>query len=222
MTEGLHGVIYVLILVFGAGMLAGKAASKLRLPVVALFLAAGMLAGPGLGLLHVESGTMTNQLILTLGSAIILFDGGRNIRLSNGFMATFTAGLIWGNAGTFKLDMSDELEEIGHFTENMTVLMRMLIFILLGSQVPFGDMLKHLGPGLAVVAIFMLVGRPLTVFLCAAPDRRAKWSLKDLFFMCWVRETGVIPAALSGMIAGMAGVAHKDVLASVTFLTVLL
>jgi cell volume regulation protein A len=383
MTGALHQVIFVLIFVFAIGMLAGKLASATRLPDVALFLAAGMLVGPGLGLLHVESESMTNQLILTLGATMILFDGGRNIRLSglgkvwisvtllsvpgvlitcaavavsahlllglpwmyalllgsiiastdpatlipvfkqvrirtkvretvesesafndatgsiltfsvlgviaggqelsiasgvwdfvktavgglavgavigyvltyltahrrlgflrdyatiamvvtalgayligdmlhvSGFMATFTAGLIWGNAETFKLDMNDKLREIGHFTENITVIMRMLIFILLGSQVRFGEMVQHLWAGLAVVAIFMLVGRPLTVFLCAAPDRRAKWTLKELLFMCWVRETGVIPAALSGMIAGMADVAHKDVLASVTFLAVL-
>lgn len=40
--------------------------------------------------------------------------------------------------------------------------------------------------------------------------------------MCWVRETGFIPAALAGMIAGMAGVGHKDVMSAVTFMAVLL
>ncbi|UUZ84064.1 hypothetical protein LJK88_10060 [Paenibacillus sp. P26] len=39
--------------------------------------------------------------------------------------------------------------------------------------------------------------------------------------MFWVRETGVIPAALSGMVAGL-GIAHADIIASVTFLAVLL
>jgi cell volume regulation protein A len=40
-----------------------------------------------------------------------------------------------------------------------------------------------------------------------------------LFFF-WVRETGVIPAALSALIVG-AGVAHADVIAAVTFIAIL-
>ncbi|WP_331436742.1 cation:proton antiporter [Gordoniibacillus kamchatkensis] len=359
MTEALHSILFLLILVFGLGMLAGKLSAALKLPDVALYLALGMALGPGLHLIHVESGSMTNQLILTLGSTIILFDGGRNIRLSglgkvwisvsllsvpgvlitcaavaaaahwllqlpwlyaallgsiiastdpatlipvfkqvrirtkvretvesesafndatgsiltfsvlglvvgggtfslgsgvadfartalggvavgcvigfaltyatahlklgflrdyatiamvvtalgaylagdwlhvSGFMATFVAGLIWGNAETFKMNMNDQLQEMGHFTDNVTVLMRMLIFILLGSQVQLGVIGAHFWASVGVIAVFMLIARPLTVFLCAGPDRRAGWTWRELLFMCWVRETGVIPAALA-------------------------
>ena len=49
----------------------------------------------------------------------------------------------------------------------------------------------------------MLVARPITVFACALPDRRARWSLQEMLFMCWTRETGVIPAALAGLLLGM-------------------
>ena len=51
--------------------------------------------------------------------------------------------------------------------------MRMFIFILLGSQVDFALMDRYLAGGVAVVAVFMLVARPVAVFLCALPDRRA-------------------------------------------------
>ena len=37
-------------------------------------------------------------------------------------------------------------------------------------------------------------------FLCALPDRRARWSVNEMLFMCWTRETGVIPAALAGLL----------------------
>lgn len=376
-------VIFLLIFILTVGMVFGRLAAALRLPDVALFLAAGILVGQGLHLVSESSGSFTNQFILTLGSALILFDGGRNIRLSglrsvwltvsllsvpgvlitcavtafaahfllglpmvyavllgaiisstdpatlipvfkqvrirtkvretvesesafndatgsiltfsvlaivmggktvsltagvlefartafggmavgaaigfglalmtahlklgwlrdyatialvvaalgsywageelhvSGFMATFTAGLIWGNADRFRLDMNDKLHEMAHFTENMTVLMRMLIFVLLGSQVNFGVIFAHLWPSLGVIAVFMLVARPLTVLACALPDRRAGWQWNELAFMFWVRETGVIPAALAGMISGM-NVPYADVIASVTFLAVLL
>jgi cell volume regulation protein A len=73
----------------------------------------------------------------------------------------------------------------------------------------------------AVVTIFMLVARPVTVFLCALPDRRARWSMKEMLFMCWTRETGVIPGALAGLMVGMkAPGAHM--IASVTFIAILM
>jgi cell volume regulation protein A len=59
------------------------------------------------------------------------------------------------------------------------------------------------------------------VFVSALPDRRAHWKMKELIFMCWTRETGVIPAALAGMLAG-AGAPGADVIAAVTFMAVLL
>ncbi|MCD1259766.1 sodium:proton antiporter [Paenibacillus athensensis] len=376
-------VLLLLILIFGVGMFSGKLASWLKLPDVALFMIAGIVVGRGFHWVSETSTSFTNQFILIMGSALILFDGGRNIRLSglrrvwvtiallsvpgvlvtcaivaviahwllglpwllalllgaiicstdpatlipvfkqvrirtkvretvesesafndatgsiltfsllaavlgtehitigagivrfaetalgglavgcviglvltyitahlklgflrdyatiamivtalgaylagewlhvSGFMATFTAGLIWGNAGTFKLDMQDKLHEMSHFSENITVIMRMLIFILLGSQVDFAALWKYGWASLGIIVVFMFVARPLTVLICTLPDRRAKWTWNEIVFMFWVRETGVIPAALSGLAAGL-GVPHSDIIASVTFMAVLL
>lgn len=376
-------VIYLLILIFGIGMLFGRLAKWLRLPDVALFIIAGIIAGQGLHLVNEDSASFMNQFILIVGSTLILFDGGRNIRLSglrkvwltvtllsipgvlvtcaavavtahmllglpwlyalllgaiisstdpatlipvfkqvkirtkvretvesesafndatgsiltfsllaiilgtseisvgsgimefgktalgglavgcvigflmtymtahlklgflrdyatiamivtslgaylagemlhvSGFMATFTAGLIWGNAGTFKLDMQDKLREMEHFSENITVIMRMLIFILLGSQVNFTVILDNFWTSLGVIFVFMFIARPITVLISTLPDRKARWKRNEILFMFWVRETGVIPAALAGMVAG-AGVLHSDVISSVTFMAVLL
>jgi cell volume regulation protein A len=97
----------------------------------------------------------------------------------------------------------------------------MFIFILLGAQVNFGLMNLYLFGGIAVVVVFMLVARPVTVFLCAMPDRRAKWSFKEMLFMCWTRETGVIPGALAGMLVGMKA-PGAQVIASVTFIAILM
>jgi len=73
----------------------------------------------------------------------------------------------------------------------------------------------------AVVAVFMLVARPVTVFLCALPDRHANWRFKEMLFMCWTRETGVIPGALAGMLVGMK-VPGAQIIASVTFIAILM
>jgi cell volume regulation protein A len=98
--------------------------------------------------------------------------------------------------------------------------MRMFIFILLGSQVDFALMNRYLAGGVAVVAVFMLVARPVAVFVCAAPDRRVRWTMPELVFMCWTRETGVIPGALAGLLLGMKA-PYANVIASVTFIAIL-
>jgi potassium/hydrogen antiporter len=99
--------------------------------------------------------------------------------------------------------------------------MRLFIFILLGSQVDFALMNQYLAGGVLVVLIFMLVARPITVFACALPDRRARWSLNEILFMCWTRETGVIPAALAGILLGMKA-PGAQMIASVTFIAILM
>ena len=80
---------------------------------------------------------------------------------------------------------------------------------------------KYLVGGVAVVVVFMLVARPATVFICALPDRRAKWSFKEMLFMCWTRETGVIPGALAGLLLGL-GAPEARLIASVTFIAILM
>jgi potassium/hydrogen antiporter len=42
-----------------------------------------------------------------------------------------------------------------------------------------------------------------------------------MLFMCWTRETGVIPGALAGILLGMK-VPGAEIIASVTFITILL
>lgn len=140
----------------------------------------------------------------------------------SGFMATFTAGLMLGNHRQLGWPTDDEkLDEVGHFFDGLTLILRMMIFILLGSQVDFAALADFWWQGLLIVFVFMVIARPLTVFLCAGLDRMAKWTWRELLFMCWVRETGVIPAALVAMIAGL-HLPHYREISSVTFMAILL
>lgn len=141
---------------------------------------------------------------------------------SSGFMAVFVFGILLGNQESlgFKHMHHDEVI-LEDFIMTTALIMRMFIFILLGAQVDFGLMNQYLFAGVAVVVVFMLVARPVTVFLCALPDRRAKWSFKEMLFMCWTRETGVIPGALAGMLAGM-NAPGAQIIASVTFIAILM
>ena len=140
---------------------------------------------------------------------------------ASGFMAVFTFGIVIGNKDVFGFSTSPrEQQQLDDYVMTTALIMRMFIFILLGAQVDFALMNRYLLSGLAVVAVFMLVARPVTVFLCAPPDLRAKWSFKELLLMCWTRETGVIPGALAGLLMGL-GAPEAKVIASVTFLAIL-
>jgi cell volume regulation protein A len=141
---------------------------------------------------------------------------------SSGFMAVFVFGIVLGNKEAFGFRMeAEETQRLAEFVLTTAFIMRLFIFILLGAQVDFALMQQYWLGGAAVVAVLMLVARPATVFLCAGPDRRARWSFAELLFMCWTRETGVIPAALAGLLLGMKA-PGAQMIASVTFIAILM
>lgn len=159
--------------------------------------------------------------VVTLVAVIGAYFAASDLQAS-GFMAVFVFGVVVGNKDSFGFAMQPgEQQRLDEYVMTTSFIMRLFIFILLGAQVDFGLMDRYLVGGVAVVMIFMLIARPLTVFLCALPDRRARWSFNEMLFMCWTRETGVIPAALAGLLLGMKA-PGAEIIASVTFIAVLL
>jgi len=141
---------------------------------------------------------------------------------ASGFMAVFVAGIVIGNKDAFGFKMEEgEQRKLEEFVSTTAFIMRLFIFILLGTQVDFGLMGQNLVGGIIVTLVFMLIARPATVFLCALPDRRAGWSFSEMLFMCWTRETGVIPAAIAGLLVGMKA-PGAQLIASVTFIAILM
>ncbi len=159
--------------------------------------------------------------IVTLAAVIFAYFAADGLQAS-GFTAVFIFGMVLGNRDSFGLKMdAGEAKKLDEYVATTAFIMRVFIFILLGVQVDFRLMHQYLQGGIIVVAIFMLVARPITVFLCALPDRRARWSLNEMLFMCWTRETGVIPAALAGLLIGMKA-PGAEMITSVTFIAILM
>jgi cell volume regulation protein A len=159
--------------------------------------------------------------VVTLMAVIGAYFAADGLQAS-GFMAVFVFGIVLGNKETFGFRMEPgEAQKLDEYVITTAFIMRLFIFILLGAQVNFGLMNQYLIGGIVVVIVFMLVARPVTVFLCAPPDRRAQWSFNEMLFMCWTRETGVIPAALAGLLLGM-NAPGAQVIASITFIAILM
>jgi cell volume regulation protein A len=159
--------------------------------------------------------------VVTLVAVIGAYFAADGLQAS-GFMAVFVFGIMIGNKDVFGFRMEPgEAQKLDDYVMTTAFIMRLFIFILLGAQVDFGLMAQYWAGGVVVVLIFMFVARPVTVFACALPDRRAKWSFNEMLFMCWTRETGVIPAALAGLLLGMKA-PGAPVIASVTFIAILM
>jgi cell volume regulation protein A len=159
--------------------------------------------------------------VVTLVAVIGAYFAAAGLEAS-GFMAVFVFGIVLGNKETFGFAMEPgEAQKLDEFVLTTAFIMRLFIFILLGAQVDFALMGSYWLGGVAVVTVLMLVARPATVLLCAWPDRRARWSFAELLFMCWTRETGVIPAALAGLLLGIKA-PGAPMIASVTFIAILM
>jgi potassium/hydrogen antiporter len=214
----------VLVVATGTGefSLAGSLFDLLRQSVI------GIVAGVVLGYLaafliaHERWAFLAEYApVVTLVAVIGAYFAASGLQAS-GFMAVFVFGIVLGNKETFGFQMeAGGAQKLDEFVLTTAFIMRLFIFILLGAQVDFALMGRYWLGGIAVVAVLMLVARPATVFLCALPDRRARWSLAEMLFMCWTRETGVIPAALAGLLLGIKA-PGAQIIASVTFIAILM
>jgi cell volume regulation protein A len=190
--------------------------------------AIGIVAGITLGYLaalliaHEKFGFLAEHApVVTLIAVVGAYFAADGLRAS-GFMAVFVFGIVLGNRESFGIRMDEgEAAKLEEYVLTTAFIMRLFIFILLGAQVDFTLMSQYWLGGVAVVIVLMLVARPATVFLCALPDRRARWSFAEMLFMCWTRETGVIPAALAGLLLGMKA-PGAQMIASVTFIAILM
>jgi cell volume regulation protein A len=188
----------------------------------------GILAGIALGYLaalliaHEKWAFLAEYApVVTLVAVIGAYFAASGLHAS-GFMAVFVFGIMLGNKDAFGFQMeAGEAQKLDEFILTTAFIMRLFIFILLGAQVDFALMGKYWLGGVAIVTVLMLVARPLTVFLCALPDRRACWSFSELLLMCWTRETGVMPAALAGILLGIKA-PGAPLIASVTFVAILM
>jgi cell volume regulation protein A len=214
--------------VLGAAMGTGEFSLSASLAHLAWQSAIGIGAGAVLGYLavvfiaHERVGFLAEHApVVSLMAVIASFLAADRMQAS-GFMAVFVFGIVVGNRDVLGFAMSpNEERRLEEFVSTTALLMRMFIFVLLGSQVDFALMQRYLVPGIGVVLALMLVARPAAVFACALPDRRARWTFKEMLFMCWTRETGVIPAALAGLLLGMHA-PGAEIIASVTFIAVLM
>ena len=184
----------------------------------------GILAGVGLAAVISsrragvwrESSALAVLAVVTISYFSLDSAGG------SGYLGAFLAGLIVGNMDHLGLAMHSTHEyEMRVFSAGTADLVTLFVFVVLGANIPFDDLGDYLLPGLAVLATLLLIARPVVVLASTLADRRARWTPQEILFLCWTRETGVVPAALVGVLAGL-GVPDIEIYASVVALAVVL
>lgn len=107
-----------------------------------------------------------------------------------GFMAAFVSGLLTDEVGGLK--------KVSHFYESLlNHLIKPFIFITLGALVPLPILIAYAPIGILAGFLFMFVIRPISVFISLLPWMvKSQFSLRDVLFISFIRETGIITAIL--------------------------
>jgi cell volume regulation protein A len=139
----------------------------------------------------------------------------------SGYLGAFLAGLIVGNMDVLGLGMHSQRElETRFFASAMSDVMVIFVFVVLGANLPFDTIPDEAVPALVTLAALILVARPLTVLACLVPHRSARWDRNELVFLAWTRETGVVPAAIAGIVIAE-GVPYEDEIITIVALAVI-
>jgi len=163
-----------------------------------------------------ESAAIAVMAVVTGGYFSIDEAGG------SGYLGAFLAGFIVGNMDNLGLAMHSSHErDMRVLVATVSDVTVIFVFIALGANLPWGDIGQNFWPALAVVATLIFLARPITVLACLLPDRRGRWTREEIAFLAWTRETGVVPAALAGLVVSE-GVPDSDLVVTTVALAILL
>jgi cell volume regulation protein A len=136
------------------------------------------------------------------------------------YLATFVMGLMVGNMDMLGLGHHDEHATLLEgFLGQVAEIATLLVFVTLGLNLPFEALGEYFFGGLLVMFVFIFVARPITVLACLLPDRRGRWTGREITFISWCRETGVIPAAVASLLLAR-GVEGAEIAVSMVALAI--
>ena len=166
-------------------------------------------------------GVLRESAAATVLALVALSYAGAEATGGSPYLAAFIAGLIVGNKELLRIGHADEQERTleTYMTQTADIVV-LAIFVVLGLNLDVQALWDNLWAGLAVMAVFILIARPITVGASLGLDRRAGWTRQEGIFITWCRETGVVPVAVAAMLLAE-GVPGAELVATlVTFAVV--
>lgn len=110
----------------------------------------------------------------------------------SGYLASFIAGLL--------VVLNERVHKTETFFNQLVEgIAKPAVFIILGAMVNIQTLFQYAFFGILAGLIFIFIVRPISVYVSLVvlrPFPKVSFNRKELLFMSWVRETGVIPAVL--------------------------
>ncbi len=132
---------------------------------------------------HLQNGV---TLLVVVGSYAV----AEHLQPEAGFFATTALGIALAN---------QQQVAVGHirqFEENLGELILGSLFIILGARTDLELVGDYVGPSLAIIAVLILIGRPLAV---AAATARTDVPMSHRAFVAWMAPRGIVAAAVASV-----------------------
>lgn len=132
-----------------------------------------------------DAGQATAMISIIIIGAIFLTYTLTTALKGNGYLAVYICGIVLGNSSI------PYHKSISKFMNGLTWLAQIVVFLMLGLLVNPHEMLSVAAVSFLIGIFMILVGRPMSVFLCLAPFR--KINLRTKTFISWVGLRGAVP-----------------------------
>ena len=152
---------------------------------------------------------------VTLAMALLAFTLANEISPESGLLATTILGVALANQPW------TPVSDIARFSENLQVLLLAALFIVLSARLTLSDITDLGWPIAAFIAVLVVVGRPLTVFVStwgSALERNEK------VFLSLMAPRGIVAASIASVFAiqlGAENIPGSDKLVPVVFATII-
>ena len=196
----------------------GMGASQIAFSFVIQFVvgaAAGYLRGK-LAILMLNRLNIDNQSLypILLLSFVFFTFSITDLMKGNGYLAVYIAGMMVGNNKIM------HRKEIYTFMDGLTWLFQIIMFLCLGLLVNPHEMLEVAVVALLIGVFMIVIGRPLSVFLCLLPFGK-RINMKSKMFVSWVGLRGAVPIIFATYPV-VAGVPGADVIFNIVFFITIL
>lgn len=148
---------------------------------------------------------------ITLALVLAVYVGANEAQHEAGLLAVTVLGIVMGNMGL------PSIQEMRRFKEYITILLVSAVFVVLTADLRPDVIARIDWHVAALIAVVMLVVRPLTIWL-ATIGADIDW--RDRVLLSWIAPRGIVAAAVGGLFGPAlygAGYADADLLVPLIF-----
>ncbi|PID69684.1 MAG: cell shape-determining protein [Flavobacteriales bacterium] len=154
--------------------------------------------------------------VVSLSTVLLVYVESDIFAHESGLLAVVVMGMVLGN------NKLDNIKELLHFKESLSVLLISILFILLAANIDMSDlMLLNNWNTVILFVTVVFVLRPLAVFFSS---HRSRLTINEKLFISWVGPRGIVAAGIASLFGTKLikqGVAGAEYITPLVFMIVL-